>query len=75
MGRTRRVRLIRTSRPHQLRAAVDSPTYGQAFCSRTSRELPDWKTCDDRLITEGQAARLIHGSEANITLDFPLPVE
>jgi hypothetical protein len=37
-------------------------------------ELPDWETCYDHLIAEGQAAALAHGTPANETLDFPAPV-
>jgi heme-degrading monooxygenase HmoA len=42
---------------------------------QTDTELPDWKTCYEHLITEGQAAELTHASDANSTLDFPPAVE
>ena len=38
-------------------------------------ELPDWKTCYERLVKDGQVAALTHGTPANTTLDFPPPVE
>jgi hypothetical protein len=37
-------------------------------------ELPDWKTCYDRLVSQGQAATLTHATAANATLAFPFPV-
>jgi hypothetical protein len=41
---------------------------------QTAEELPDWKTCHDHLIKEGQAATLTHATAANASLAFPVPV-
>ena len=41
---------------------------------QTAPELPDWKTCYDHLVQDGQAATLLHATAANATLAFPMPV-
>jgi hypothetical protein len=36
--------------------------------------VPDWQTCYQHLIRDGQAAALSHASPENATLAFPAPV-
>ena len=41
---------------------------------QASADLPTWQDGYRHLVTEGRAARLAHGTEANMTLDFPEPI-
>ncbi len=39
-----------------------------------SADAPDWQDGYRRLVADGQAARLTHGTDAHQTRDFPAPV-
>jgi hypothetical protein len=39
-----------------------------------SADAPDWQDGYRRLVADGQAARLTHGTDAHHTRDFPAPV-
>ena len=37
-------------------------------------DMPDWQEAHRRLVADGQASSLTHGTQANQTRDFPAPV-
>jgi Antibiotic biosynthesis monooxygenase len=41
---------------------------------QSSADAPDWQDGYRRLVADGQAAKLTHGTDAHQTRDFPVPV-
>jgi hypothetical protein len=41
---------------------------------QASADAPDWQDSYRRLVADGQAASLTHGTDAHRTRDFPAPV-
>ncbi len=75
-GRTSMGTFVNTDPHHSTMSRLDDWCDEATFADwdEDGAAVPDWQTCYQHLVKDGQVATLTHASAANATLDFPAPV-